>query len=64
VIAIGSLAEAETQIELAERLKYTSARQTENVRALARSARRLLHGLRRSLAARERRIQSQRKAAR
>jgi four helix bundle protein len=52
VIAIGSLAEAETQIELAERLKYTSARQTESVWALARTARRLLHGLRRSLAAR------------
>jgi four helix bundle protein len=63
VIPIGSLAEAETQIELAERLKYTSPQQTESVRALARSARRLLHGLRRSLAARELRVQKRRKQA-
>ena len=49
VIAIGSLAEAETQIELAERLTLATKKQTEPARRAASEVRRLLHGLRRSL---------------
>jgi len=51
-LAIGSLAEAETQIELANRLRHAPAADLETVSALAASPRRVLHGLRRSLLAR------------
>src|SRR5262245_9424340 len=49
VIALGSLAEVETQIELAQRLKFATTADTSTVRALAQRVRRVLHGLRRSL---------------
>ncbi len=48
-LALGSLAEAETQIELANRLQYTTEKDAEGVSLLAGNLRRLLHGLRRSL---------------
>ena len=48
-LALGSLAEAETQIEAAIRLRYVSAQETESVSHLASHLRRVLHGLRRSL---------------
>ena len=51
-LALGSLAEAETQIELANRLHYTTANDLEAVSALAANLRRVLHGLRRSLLSR------------
>ena len=51
-LALGSLAEAETQIELANRLHYTTAKDLETVSKLAANLRRVLHGLRRSLVAR------------
>jgi four helix bundle protein len=51
-LALGSLAEAETQLELAARLHYVSAADTEAVSLLASHLRRVLHGLRRSLLAR------------
>ena len=48
-LALGSLAEAETQIELANRLNYTTDKDLEAVSLLAGNLRRVLHGLRRSL---------------
>lgn len=48
-LALGSLAEAETQIELANRLHYTINKDLEPVSLLAGHLRRVLHGLRRSL---------------
>ena len=48
-IALGSLAEAETQIELARRLRFAPASQIETLNEMATSLARLLHGLRRSL---------------
>ena len=51
-LAIGSLAEAETQIELTNRLHYTTEKDVEGVSLLAGNLRRVLHGLRRSLLAR------------
>jgi four helix bundle protein len=51
-LALGSLAEAETQVELANRLRYTTTKDVEAVSALATDLRRVLHGLRRSLVAR------------
>jgi four helix bundle protein len=47
-IALGSLAEAETQLELAERLRFAVAEDIAPVLAAAR-LRQVLHGLRRSL---------------
>jgi len=52
VLAIGSLAEAETQREIARRLRMASDDELEVATALAIRARQLLPGLRRSLAAR------------
>jgi len=52
VLALGSLAEAETQLEIARRLRMASDDELEVVTALAIRARQLLLGLRRSLAAR------------
>jgi len=52
VLAIGSLAEAETQLEIARRLRMASDDELEAVTAVAIRARQLLLGLRRSLAAR------------
>jgi four helix bundle protein len=52
-LALGSLAEADTQIEIAARLNYAT---TEDLTAIARRCARLrqvLHGLRRSLLPRE-----------
>ena len=51
-VAIGSLAEVETQVEVAKRLLYVSAQDISPVSNLAGQVRRLLHGLRRSLQAR------------
>ena len=53
VIAIGSLAEAETQLELARRLHFASEEDLAAVVDFAGHVRRLLHGLRRSLANRK-----------
>ena len=53
IIAIGSLAEVETQVELALRLKFASQNETQSVRDLATRLRQVLHGLRRSLVAKE-----------
>jgi four helix bundle protein len=47
-IAIGSLAELDTQLEAAQRLAYVTAPQLVNVRPLLESSRRLLYGLRRA----------------
>jgi four helix bundle protein len=52
VMALGSLAEVETQLELARRLRMTGEDEIESVADLAGHVRRVLHGLRRSLAAR------------
>ena len=49
VIALGSLAEAETQIDLAERLQFVTNANTHTVRELGTRLRQVLHGLRRSL---------------
>jgi len=51
-VAIGSLAEVETQVEVAKRLRYVSAQELAPVSDLAGHLRRVLHGLRRSLQAR------------
>jgi len=51
-LALGSLAETETQLELAVRLRYVTPAETESVAKLAGQLRRLLYGLRRSLLAR------------
>ena len=51
-IALGSLAEAETQIELARRLELAPANEIHKTAGLAASLARLLHGLRRALEAR------------
>jgi four helix bundle protein len=48
-LALGSLAEAETQIELANRLHYTTAKDLAVLSSLAANRMRVLHGLRRSL---------------
>ena len=53
VIAIGSLAEAETQLELARRLRFASEEELADVIDFAVHVRRLLHGLRRALAKRK-----------
>jgi four helix bundle protein len=50
-LALGSLAEAETQIEVARRLGYVKAEEVVAVAELAGHLRRVLHGLRRSLQA-------------
>ena len=49
VIASGSVAECETQIEIARRLNYASPNDLANIEALAGDLRRVLFGLRRSL---------------
>ena len=49
VIAVGSVAECETQLELARRLKYLSDPQVAAAAAIGDPLRRLLFGLRRSL---------------
>lgn len=51
-VAIGSLAEAGTLIELARRLKIADANRLAPVMALVANLRPLLHGLRRSLSRR------------
>jgi four helix bundle protein len=51
-LALGSLAEAQTQIELARRLGFASEGQLGRIADTAATLRRLLHGLRRSLRAR------------
>jgi four helix bundle protein len=51
-LALGSLAETETQLELAARLRYVTDTETEPAAKLAGQLRRQLHGLRRSLLAR------------
>jgi len=48
-LALGSLAETETQLELATRLRYVNAKDLETAVDLARQSGRVLHGLRRSL---------------
>jgi four helix bundle protein len=49
IIAMGSVAECETQIEIARRLNYASPYDLTNVDAIAGDLRRVLFGLRRSL---------------
>lgn len=49
VIALGSLAETETQLEIAQRLNYVDPADVESTSALAGDVRRLLFGLRRTL---------------
>ena len=51
-IALGSLAEADTQLEVASRLRISERADIEPVVELAARLRRILHGLRRSLAQR------------
>jgi four helix bundle protein len=48
-IAIGSLAEAETQLELARRLHFAAESELASIADFAVHVRRVLHGLRRSL---------------
>jgi four helix bundle protein len=48
-LALGSLAEAETQIEVAKRLRYVKPEELGAVSELTGHLRRVLHGLRRSL---------------
>jgi four helix bundle protein len=62
-VAIGSLAEAETQIELAVRLRMTPAEKAHEVAGVARSVGRLLHALRRSLRVRLQRQHARRGSA-
>jgi four helix bundle protein len=52
VMALGSLAETQTQLEVASRLRIGSEDERESASALAVRLRQVLHGLRRSLAAR------------
>jgi four helix bundle protein len=52
VMALGSLAETQTQLEVASRLRIGSEDELESASALAVRLRQVLHGLRRSLAAR------------
>jgi four helix bundle protein len=52
VMALGSLAETQTQLEVASRLRIGSANELESASALAVRLRQVLHGLRRSLAGR------------
>ena len=52
VIAIGSLAEVETQLELAQRLKLAADDDLAPIRDVGVELRRVLHGLRRSIAPR------------
>ena len=52
VIAIGSVAECETQVEIARRLNYVSAPELSRADAIVGDLRRVLFGLRRSLRAR------------
>ena len=49
VIALGSVAESETQIEIARRLNYASPKLLANADEIAGNLRRVLFGLRRSL---------------
>lgn len=49
MIALGSIAEAETQLEIARRLKYATNDELADAEALAGDVRRILFGLRRSL---------------
>ena len=49
-IALGSLAEAETQLELARRLSLLNDRDATSLEELSAMLGRILHGLRRSLA--------------
>ena len=51
-LALGSLGEAETQLEVATRLRYVEVERVASVTELAGQLRRVLHGLRRSLYAR------------
>ena len=50
VIAIGSLAEVQTQLELARRLQMAPERDLRAVKDLGAEVRKVLHGLRRSIA--------------
>ena len=52
-VALGSLAETETQLELANRLRYVPAAELDVISSLATDLRRTLHGLRRSLLIRQ-----------
>ena len=47
-IALGSLAELDTQLEVAIRLAYVTIAESRNLKRLTESSRRLLHGLRRA----------------
>jgi four helix bundle protein len=49
VVALGSLAEAETQLELAKRLRFVAEQDATSLQELANRTRQLLHGLKRSL---------------
>ena len=51
-LALGSLAEMETQLELATRLGYLTPTETDPISLLGVHTRRILHGLRRSLVTR------------
>ena len=51
-LALGSLAEVETQIEVARRLRYVTDSDLEVVSNLTLHLRRVLHGLRRALQSR------------
>ncbi len=54
-LALGSLAEVNTQLEIALRLKYVEQPHFESLTRTSSRLRQVLHGLRRSLVARERR---------
>ena len=49
VIALGTMAEAETQFEIAQRLRYVTPADVAPVATIAGNLRRVLFGLRRSL---------------
>jgi four helix bundle protein len=51
-IALGSLAEVETQLEIASRLNYVTRPRAEKLQRLILSSRKLIAGLRRAKAAR------------
>ncbi len=48
-LALGSLAEANTQIEIAQRLRYVSEQEFASITERSSELRRVLHGLRRSI---------------
>jgi four helix bundle protein len=55
-VALGSLAEVDTQLEIAGRLQYSTSDDLKSIARQCTRLRQVLHGLRRSLVAREQAI--------